>query len=94
MNKLLTIAISTFNRAQTLARQIVWLAKVIKGFESECKVFISDNCSTDNTQDVIDKWQSELGRTVLKPNRNSEGRSLGRSCLKQLGDLVQVRQAR
>lgn len=79
MNKLLTIATPTFNRAQTLDRQITWLAKVIKGFESECEVFISDNCSTDNTQDVIAKWQSELGHTVLKSNRSSENVGLLRN---------------
>jgi glycosyltransferase involved in cell wall biosynthesis len=79
VNKLLTIAIPTFNRAQKLDWQITWLAKVIKGFESECEVFISNNCSTDNTQDVIAKWQSELGRTVLKSNRSSENVGLVRN---------------
>lgn len=72
MNKLLTIAIPTFNRAKLLDKQVAWLAKVIKGYESECEIFISDNCSTDNTQDIIKKWQLVLGYTVLRANKNSE----------------------
>lgn len=47
MNKLLTIVIPTFNRAILLKQQLTWLAKAIKGFESECEIIISDNCSTD-----------------------------------------------
>jgi len=68
VNKLLTIAIPTFNRATLLDRQIAWLAKIIKEFESECEIFISDNCSIDNTQDVIKKWQKIFGSTVLISN--------------------------
>ncbi len=66
------IAVPTFNRAKLLDRQIAWLAKVIKGFEPECEILISDNCSTDNTQDVIKKWQTFLGITLLRSNRNIE----------------------
>lgn len=72
MKKLLTIAIPTYNRAQLLDKQLAWLAQAIKGFESECAVIISDNCSTDNTQEVIKKWQPLFGNTQFNSNRNSE----------------------
>ncbi|MEH2082087.1 MAG: glycosyltransferase family 2 protein [Nostoc sp.] len=72
MNKLLTIAIPTFNRAHILDKQLTWLAKSIKGFESECEIFISDNCSTDNTQEVIKKWQLILSNVIFISNKNSE----------------------
>ncbi|MHC5610691.1 MAG: glycosyltransferase family 2 protein [Nostoc sp.] len=72
MNKLLTIAIPTFNRAQLLDKQLTWLAKSIKGFESDCEIFISDNCSTDNTQKIIKKWQIILSNVRFTSNRNSE----------------------
>lgn len=72
MNKLLTIGIPTFNRAQLLDKQLAWLTQAIKGFESGCEVVISDNCSTDNTLEVIKKWQLVLSNTTLKLNRNSK----------------------
>lgn len=71
MKKLLTIAIPTFNRAKFLEQQLTWLAKAIKGFESKCEVIISDNCSTDNTQQVIQKWQQTFSDITFKSNKNS-----------------------
>lgn len=72
MNKLLTIAIPTFNRALILERQLAWLAQAIQGFENECEIIISDNCSTDNTSDAIAKWQPILSNAQLKLNRHSK----------------------
>ncbi|MEA5550917.1 glycosyltransferase family 2 protein [Anabaena cylindrica UHCC 0172] len=72
MNKLLTIAIPTYNRAALLDKQLAWLAKSIQGFESECEIIISDNCSEDNTQKIIKKWQSFLPNTVFHNNKNQE----------------------
>jgi glycosyltransferase involved in cell wall biosynthesis len=72
MNKLLTIAIPTYNRADLLDKQLAWLANAIKGFESDCEILVSDNCSTDNTQDVIRSWQQKLNNITFKANTNSE----------------------
>jgi hypothetical protein len=72
MKKILTIAIPTFNRAELLDEQLAWVAEAIKGFESECEIFISDNCSTDNTPEVIKKWQTDLSHLTFKTNRNLE----------------------
>ncbi len=70
MNKLLTIAIPTYNRANLLDKQLTWLAQAIKGFEDECEILVSDNCSTDNTQEVIQKWQATLNNITFKSNKN------------------------
>ncbi len=72
MNKLLTIAIPTFNRAELLDKQLAWLSQAIKGFENECEILVSDNCSTDNTPETVKKWQSILSHVVFKYNRNQE----------------------
>jgi len=72
MHQLLTIGLPTFNRSQLLDQQLAWLAQSIQGFESKCEIIISDNCSTDNTPEVIKKWQSTFANTTLKLNRNSE----------------------
>ncbi|MEC4813804.1 MAG: glycosyltransferase family 2 protein [Scytonema sp. PMC 1069.18] len=72
MNKLLTIAIPTFNRAELLDKQLAWIAQAIKGFESECEIFVSDNCSPDKTQEIIEKWQTILSQITFRSHRNSE----------------------
>ncbi len=72
MNKLLTIAIPTYNRANLLDKQLTCLSKSIKGFESECEIVVSDNCSTDYTQEVIKKWQQYFQNVAFQANRNSE----------------------
>ncbi|TAE61159.1 MAG: glycosyltransferase family 2 protein [Nostocales cyanobacterium] len=72
MTKLLTIAIPTYNRASLLDKQLAWLAKSIQGYESECEIIISDNCSQDHTQEIIKKWQAIFSNTVFINNRNLE----------------------
>jgi abequosyltransferase len=72
MNKLLTIAIPTFNRAEFVERQLSWLAKAIEGLESECEIIISDNFSTDNTQEVIQQWQHIFQNTIFKSIKQNE----------------------
>lgn len=72
MSNLLTIAIPTFDRAQLLDKQLAWLAGAIKGFESECEIIISDNCSTDETPEIIQKWQAVLCNVVFRVNRNPQ----------------------
>ncbi|BAT54932.1 Glycosyl transferase, family 2 [Nostoc sp. NIES-3756] len=72
MNKLLTIALPTYNRAKLLDNQLAWLANAIKGFESECEIIISDNCSEDNTPEIVKKWQKALPKTTFRANRHSK----------------------
>ncbi len=70
MTKLLTIAIPTFNRAESLDKLLAWLADAIQGSESDCEILVSDNCSTDNTQKVIEKWQLLIKDTRFSYNKN------------------------
>ena len=72
MTKLLTIAIPTYNRAKLLDIQLAWLAQAVKGFEGEIEIFVSDNCSTDNTQDVIKRWEAQLRNITFHSCRNAE----------------------
>lgn len=72
MNKLLTIAIPTFNRAHLLDKQLAWLAEATKGFESDIEILVSDNCSTDNTPEIIKKWQAIFSNLTFKTNRHKQ----------------------
>lgn len=79
MNKLLTIAIPTYNRAELLEQQLSWLHQAIKGFEADCEIIICDNCSTDNTQEVVEKWQPIFSNTSFRAYRNPENLGLMRN---------------
>jgi glycosyltransferase involved in cell wall biosynthesis len=72
MKKLLTIAIPTYNRAKLLDTQLAWLSHAVKGFEDDIEIFVSDNCSTDNTQDVIKKWKTNLSNITFNSRKNAE----------------------
>lgn len=72
MTKLLTIAIPTYNRYLELDKQLSWLAAAIRGFESECEVLVSDNCSSDRTPEIVQKWQQKLANVSFKANRHPQ----------------------
>ncbi|AKG23278.1 glycosyltransferase family 2 protein [Calothrix sp. 336/3] len=85
MSRLLTIAIPTYNRADLLDTQLAWLSHAIKGYESDCEILISDNCSTDSTPEVIQKWRSQLTNIKFTAHRNSQNLGVMRNlvhCLK------------
>ncbi|HET6542086.1 MAG TPA: glycosyltransferase [Chryseolinea sp.] len=73
MAKLLTISIPTYNRAQMLDRQLKWLAVELMGHEDDCEIIISDNCSPDNTEEVLEMWKAALSpRISFKYYSNEE----------------------
>lgn len=71
MNKLLTIAIPTYNRAKLLDAQLTWLAEAVKGFEDEVEIFVSDNGSTDDTQEIVEKWKAQLSNVTFNSTKNA-----------------------
>ena len=64
MSKLLTISVPTYNRAELLDRQLTWLSSEILGYEDDCEIIISDDCSTDKTQEILGLWRSALAPKV------------------------------
>jgi len=67
-DKILTIAIPTYNRSRFLKNSLKRISSQIKDFENEIELLISDNCSSDNTQEIVDHF-IESG-VILKYNRN------------------------
>lgn len=88
MNKLLTIAIPTANSADILDKQLIWVSKAIQGLESECEILISDNCSTDHTQDVIKKWQTQCTNIAFNLHQQSEKLSINQHIIYCLSSAV------
>ena len=68
MTTRITVVIPTFNRAVALDRALESLShQTIKDFE----VVISDNCSTDNTEAIINKYRDLLKMTILRSEQNN-----------------------
>jgi glycosyltransferase involved in cell wall biosynthesis len=76
-NPSLSIVIPSYNRADFLDKSLSVHVPLARSHNLQ--IFISDNASTDNTQDVIAKWQKEYGfihslrnATTLGPEANFE----------------------
>src|SRR5665647_1822946 len=54
--KLLTIAIPTYNRAEYLNTCLSHITLQLNSYESLVEVIVSDNCSSDNTLDVVHSY--------------------------------------
>lgn len=77
MNKLLTIAMPTYNRARLLDKQLEWFADAIQGQEHLCELAISDNCSTDETPAVVRKWEQYFRDTPLRVRTYRNSHNVG-----------------
>ena len=64
MSKLLTISVPTYNRAELLDRQLAWLASEVTGYEDDCEIIISDDCSNDETQEILQTWRAALAPKI------------------------------
>ena len=69
---LLTIAVPTWNRSKTLNNALWHLLPQISQYKSEIELIISDNASTDNTQDIIKKWVKEYNHLNIKTYQQNE----------------------
>lgn len=83
-NPLLSIAIPTYNRAPFLDRCLESLLHQLSSCSYAIEVLVSDNCSNDNTTDIVKKYQSR-GCTITYV-RNEENLGMDgnfASCIKQ-----------
>jgi glycosyltransferase involved in cell wall biosynthesis len=53
---LLTIAIPTYNRAQFLDGSLAIIQSQFIAMKHNVEIIVSDNCSSDNTKDVVEKY--------------------------------------
>jgi abequosyltransferase len=78
--KVLSIAIPTYNRSRDLDVQIKWAVESIGGAWDAVELLISDNSSSDDTAELCAKWKAELGDNI-HVFRNEENIGLVRNCL-------------
>lgn len=67
MEKLLTIAIPTYNRSAYLDRA---LEHIERQYDERLEILVSDNASTDNTPQIVQKYEKSLQITYLKNDIN------------------------
>ncbi|MBE9069779.1 glycosyltransferase family 2 protein [Leptolyngbya cf. ectocarpi LEGE 11479] len=70
--KTLAIAVPTYNRSQLLDKQLNHLFAIVEAFGSDCEIFISNNCSTDDTAQVIEKWSEKFAPIDFRTFHQSE----------------------
>lgn len=68
--KLLTIAIPTYNRSEYLDKTIESIVRDPLFSEGEVELVVSDNCSVDNTRQVVMKYQEQYDHIIY--HRNDE----------------------
>lgn len=67
-NPLLSIALPTYNRADFLDCSLATHIPALR--QHNIQIFISDNASTDDTAEIVEKWKTEY--PLLHYSRNSE----------------------
>lgn len=78
---ILTICIPTYNRAKILRENLMGINEQLKAIDTnEVELIVSDNCSPDNTFDVVASMK-ELGLPIVY-NRNEENIGADRNFLK------------
>lgn len=70
----LSVAIPTYNRAETLRRQLQSLLGQIVGCQEDIEIVVSDNASSDSTRSVVDEMRQHF--PVLKYVRNAQNLGL------------------
>lgn len=66
MQKLITVITATYNAGKTLERCIL---SVIEQKGNDIEYIIADGASTDNTMDVVRKYQSSIDCVISEPDR-------------------------
>ena len=83
MNILLTVAIPTFNRSKQLLNTLNNLAEQFKEIDSNSfEIIISDNCSTDNTSEIVSKWKQAHDSLRIFYNKNNSNLGYDGNCHK------------
>jgi glycosyltransferase involved in cell wall biosynthesis len=78
---LLSICLPTFDRARHIERQLEWLADEVTGVTETIEIVVSDNCSSDDTPDVIASRSGSFGAIPFRSQRHETNRGWMRNFL-------------
>jgi glycosyltransferase involved in cell wall biosynthesis len=74
---MLSLCIPTFNRCNKLSEFLLSLDKINKENANKIEICISNNASTDNTNEVLNAWKSKNLNRYIKININQNLENLG-----------------
>ena len=69
--KLLTICLPTYNRAKYLKMQLDRFSSMPQELWNDIRIFISDNCSTDETQSISEEYCGKEGMDIVYHRNDS-----------------------
>lgn len=75
---ILSICIPTYNRAELLRSALMSLVPQVEKLSNKVELIVSDNCSTDHTQEVVE-WARQFG--PISYYRNSENLGAARNIM-------------
>ena len=85
MSKILSLAIPTFNRKDSLLRSLNNISNQTDSIKKNLfEIVISDNCSTDQTGEVVSLWMTENPEINLKYNKNNSNYGYDINCHKAI----------
>lgn len=71
-NPVLTIGIPTYNRANYLDICLGWIYEEV-GNDQSIEILVSDNCSTDNTEEIVKKYKDKYSNLIYHKQSKNEG---------------------
>jgi abequosyltransferase len=66
-----TVAIPSYNRSSRLVAQLERLYPEAVALEGRCRLVVSDNCSTDDTQEAVTSWIAAHPDVAITYHRNA-----------------------
>jgi poly(ribitol-phosphate) beta-N-acetylglucosaminyltransferase len=72
---LVSFCIPTYNRSRYLDSLLFSLTEHLAGFPYSCEVFVSDNCSSDDTTATVERFAGQLPLRYVRHDANRGGRA-------------------
>lgn len=92
MDKLLTIGIPTYNRAEMLEENLNAVIASLEGYEDKTELLISDNASSDGTRSVLQRIKERYpyANIILKPENTGSADNFANILKKARGRFVWI----
>lgn len=77
---MLTISIPTYNRSKELSQLLEMVERQLRGFNvDEVEVVVSDNCSSDDTESIVESWTRKFPEGMLRYFKNQQNVGFSRN---------------
>lgn len=71
--KILSICIPTYNRSEVLDKSLSQFVKEPSFLDKSIEICISDNASTDNTEEIVKKYTNKFDNIIYHKNKKNTG---------------------